>query len=394
MRYIRRDIEDELQAASRLFAALIITGPRRAGKTTLLRRLFSKASYVLLEDPDVVARVRSDPRGFLHDLKLPVILDEIQNTPELLSYIRTHIDLHPRLKGQWFITGSQEAPLMKGVTESMAGRAALFTLLPLSCVESPKVSMFYGGFPEVLAKPRVANIWYRSYVQTYLERDVRQIGAIRDLATFRRFIALVASRNGQVLNRTDFATALGMSVPTISQWLGILEMTAQIHLVPPFYEDLGKRLIKSPKLYFVDSGLLCYLLGIDSAKALERSPFLGSIFEGFVASEFVKQQINGGRQRAIYFFRDQQGLEVDFLVPGGDKKLMLVEAKVSRTATPHMATSLERLGKTLAGYEVKKVLVYRPIGERTQHGTLRPGIKAMALHDALRMIPGHHGLET
>jgi predicted AAA+ superfamily ATPase len=194
MRYVRRFLEQELYTASKHFASLILTGPRRAGKTTLLKRLFPKTTYVLLEDPDIVARVRSSPRGFLHELRRPVILDEIQNTPESLNYVRTQIDERPTVKGQWYITGSQEAPLMKGVTESMAGRAAIFTLLPLSSAETPKVSLFMGGFPEVLAQPRAANIWYRSYVQTYLERDVRNISGIRDLATFRRFLALVASR--------------------------------------------------------------------------------------------------------------------------------------------------------------------------------------------------------
>ena len=275
---------------------------------------------------------------------------------------------------------------MKGVTESMAGRAAIFTLLPLSSAETPKVSLFMGGFPEVLAQPRAANIWYRSYVQTYLERDVRNISGIRDLATFRRFLALVASRCGQILNRTDFATALGLSVPTISQWLSILEMTAQIHLIPPFYENLGKRLIKSPKLYFVDSGLLCHLLGIDSAKTLNRSPFLGPIFEGFVASELIKQQINSGKQRALYYFRDQQGLEVDFLVPAGSKNLFLVEVKSSRTATPQMAAPLDRLSNALRSYNVQKILIHRPLEKGPHMTTIRPGIKAVSLRDGLKII--------
>ncbi len=386
MRYVRRFLEHELHTASKHFAALILTGPRRVGKTTLLKRLFPKSTYVLLEDPDIVARVRSDPRGFLHELRPPVILDEIQNVPELLNYVRTLIDERPTVKGQWYITGSQEAPLMKGVTESMAGRAAIFTLLPLSTTETPKVSLFTGGFPEVLAQPRIAKIWYRSYLQTYLERDVRNISGIRDLATFRRFIALVASRCGQTLNRTDFATALGLSVPTISQWLSILETTGQIHLIPPFYENLGKRLVKSPKLYFVDSGLLCHLLGIDSAKSLDSSPFLGPIFEGFVASELIKQQINGGKERALYYFRDQQGLEVDFLVPGGSKNLFLIEVKSSRTATPQMAAPLDRLSDALRSYKVQKLLIHRPLENGPHMTTIRPGIKAVSLRDGLKII--------
>jgi len=288
MKTIPRGLAPELRRAARAFAALIVSGPRRAGKTTLLRALFPRARYVLLEDPDVLARVRADPRLFVEETPTPVILDEIQNAPELLGYIRSRIDAAPGAKGRWLLTGSQEAPLMKGVSESMTGRAAIFHLLPLSSAESPKVSMLRGGFPEVLARPATAQIWFRSYLQTYLERDVRAIAAIRDLATFRRFLALLAARSGQLLNRSDIAAPLGVSVPTVSQWLSILETTSQLILVPPFYENFGKRLIKSPKLYFADSGLLCHLLGIESQAALERSPFLGAVFETFVASEIVR----------------------------------------------------------------------------------------------------------
>jgi predicted AAA+ superfamily ATPase len=233
-----------------------------------------------LEAPDVVARVRSDPRSVLDELRRPVILDEIQHAPELLNHVRARIDGAPSRRGDWLLTGSQEAPLMRGVTESMAGRAAVLQLLPFSHQEDRRVSWFRGGFPEVLARPRGASLWFESYVQTYLERDVRAISAIRDLSTFRRFLALVASRTGRMLNKTDLAAPLGVSVPTIAQWLGILEATAQILLVPPFFETFGKRLTKSPRLYVQDCGLACHLLGIQSADALARSPFAGAIFEG------------------------------------------------------------------------------------------------------------------
>jgi uncharacterized protein len=386
MRFVPRLLGEQLQRAARQFPALIVTGPRRAGKTTLLRRLFPAATYRLLEDPDVVARIRSDPRAFMEELRPPVILDEVQNTPEILAYVRTRIDGAPRRAGQWILTGSQDAALMKGVTESLAGRAAVFHLLPLSTEETEKVSLLRGGFPEVLARPAAGTVWFRSYVQTYLERDVRAVSAIRDLATFRRFLALLASRCGQILNRTDLAAPLGVSVPTITQWLSIMEVTAQIILVPPFFENFGKRLVKSPKLYFVDSGLACHLLGVESERELGRSPFLGALFEGFVASEILKHQVGTGRARQLYYFRDQQGLEIDFVVPAGHRRLVLVEAKASRTVVPNAGVTLDRLAAAVTGYQTSRFVVHRPQGEAARLSALRPGVQAGDLERLLALI--------
>ena len=194
MRYIPRRLEHVLRTAVRNFPAILLTGARRTGKTTLLRKTFPRAGYVLLEDPDMIGRFRADPQGFLDGLRLPVILDEVQNVPDLLNYVRSRIDARPRAMGQWLLTGSHEAPLMTGVSESMTGRAAIVHLMPLSVEESPRVTTFNGGFPEALARPSAADLWFASYVQTYLERDVRQVSNIRDLATYRRFLALAASR--------------------------------------------------------------------------------------------------------------------------------------------------------------------------------------------------------
>src|SRR4030043_127511 len=337
MRYIPRSLTKPLREAACASPALILTGPRGSGKTTLLCRCFPEASYHLLEDPDTIARIRSDPRSFLDSVRLPAILDEIQHTPELLNYIRARIDLSGKKGRGWYLTGSQESVLMKGVTESMAGRAALFHLLPLSLAESPRVSLARGGFPEVVARPKTSEVWFRSYIQTYLERDVRSLTAIRDLATFRRFLSLAAGRVGQVLNRSDLAAPLGVSVPTISEWLNILEATHLILLVPPYFENFGKRLVKSPKLYFADTGLAAHLLGLETEARLAKSIFHGPLFESFVASEIVKTQVHAGKRQEIYFFRDRQGLEVDFLVPAGGRRLFLVEAKAPRTVRPRAA---------------------------------------------------------
>lgn len=391
MRYIRRELERQVARAARGFPALILTGPRRAGKTSLLRRLYPGASYFLLEDPDVVARLRADPQGFLDSVRTPAILDEVQNVPEVLAHVRSRVDRQPRRTGQWLLTGSQEAPLMRGVSESMAGRAAVLQLLPLSSRESPRVTLLHGGYPEAVARPAHARLWFSSYLQTYLERDVRAITAVRDLATFRRFLALLATRHGQVLNRSALAAPVGVSVPTISQWLGVLETTAQILIVPPFYENLGKRLIKSPKIYISDSGLACHLLGIDTAAELAKSPFLEALFEGFIASEIVKTQVNAGSRRELYHFRDEQGLEVDFLVPGRGGSISLVECKAARTVTPAMAAAMERLAEAIRHRHPRKVpvamhLLHQAGGTGIRSTAVAPGIRAMPWPDFIKEL--------
>jgi predicted AAA+ superfamily ATPase len=377
MRYIARQLASVLLAASRHFPAVVVTGPRRGGKTTLLRKLFPKAHYVLLEDPDIQARVRSDPRAFLEELQPPVVFDEIQNAPELLAYVRTLIDTKPRRMGQWLFTGSQETPLMRGITESMAGRAAILQLLPLSLAETAKVDLLHGGFPEVLARPQARSLWFASYLQTYLERDVRAITNVRDLVTFRRFLALLASRHGQVLNKTDLAAPLGVSVPTIGEWLSILEVTGQIILVPPYFENFGKRLIKSPKIYWGDSGLACYLLGVTSSAELERSPFLGALFEGFVAAEILKSQANQGMRKELYYFRDQQGLEVDFLVPRPNSNLWLVEAKAGKTVRPAMAAPLLSLRRASPKRSGRLIVVHRKSRSQLPTAAIAGGVEAL-----------------
>ena len=382
MRYVPRTLEGSIVSAARSFPAVVLTGPRRAGKTWLLRHLFPSASYHLFEDPDIVARFRHDPQGFLDGVRLPAILDEIQNVPEVFNYVRSRIDRTPRRTGRWFLTGSQEAGLMGNVAESMAGRAAVLHLWPMSVRETPKVSLLRGGYPEVLARPRASSLWFSSYLQTYLERDVRAISAIQDLVSFRRFLSIVASRHGQVLNKSDLAAPLGMSVPSVGRWLDILEATNQILIVPPYFENFGKRLIKSPKVYVADSGMACHLLGIETETELGKSPFLGALFEGFIAAEIVKAQVNAGRRRELYYFRDQQGLEVDFVVPVRGGGVRLVEAKASATVTPRMALPMQGLAaawkrRSGARGAVQMFVVHRAARAAPSSRAIAPGVQAI-----------------
>jgi len=233
-------------------------------------------------------------------------------------------------------------------------------------------------------------LWFSSYIQTYIERDVRAIVNVRDLATFRRFLALLASRHGQVLNKTDLAAPLGVSVPTIGDWLHVLEITGQIMLVPPYFENFGKRLIKSPKVYLGDSGLACYLLGIATQAELERSPFLGPLFEGFVAAEILKSQVNQGRRKELYHFRDQQGLEVDFLFPSGGS-LWMAECKASKTVRPAMAGPMESLRRAMGKHApVRMTVVHRASTTAPPSRVVAPGVEALhvkAFVDALAAKP-------
>lgn len=377
MRYVSRALEPVLQKAARLFPCIVLTGPRRVGKTCLLRRIFPKATYVLMEAPDAVARFQADPVGFLDSLSLPAILDEVQNVPEIFNYVRERIDARPRQVGRWFLTGSQEAGLMRGITESMAGRAAVLHLAPLSVGESSKVEILSGGFPEVLARPAAKDLWFSSYLQTYLERDVRSVLEVQNLGLFRRFLALVASCHGRVLNKTDLAAPLGLSVPGITKWLDVLWVTGQIFLIPPFYENLGKRLIKSPKLYLADSGFACFLLGIRSRRELERSPYLGAIFEGAVAAEIFKRQSNMGRPRELYYFRDQQGLEVDFIVPTGQGRCWLAEAKAAKTVWPDDAKPMRHLAGKLGQKCLGSWILHRAGSLPEGSPVVAPGVKKM-----------------
>lgn len=361
--------------AMKSFPAIVVTGPRQSGKTTLLKMLFSKTHrFVTLEDPDVRIRAKEDPLHFLEQYEPPVIIDEIQYVPELLSYIKTRIDQR-RKPGQWLFTGSQNFILMQGISQSLAGRAAVLSLLPFSFSErigqgeisrevatwlkelnsgqkcDDKVSlsevMLRGNYPEIASKRSVdRQLWCGSYISTYLERDVRNLAQIGDLSQIERFLKLCATRTGQLLNLSELAKEIGMSVPTVKRWLSILETGYQVYLLYPYYKSVGKRLVKSPKLYFNDTALASYLLGLHDRETLINSPNFGNLFETMVVTDFLKRFLHSGQMPSMYYMRTRDGLEVD-LVLESDQKLHLFEIKSAMTILPKHASSLLKINSDL-----------------------------------------------
>jgi len=347
--YIHRAIEKPLKEALSQFPAVLITGPRQAGKSTLLQHTLKNYHYVTLDDPMIRAMANNDPELFLSTHDTPLIIDEIQYAPELLSYIKMSIDKNRREHGRFVLTGSQTFQLMKGVSESLAGRIAILQLYPLSW-EEIDVSPFedkrvakqivQGFYPQFFAEPHTDwNLWYSSYIATYLERDVRNIKSISDLGRFQTFLSLLAARAGNLLNMAEIGKECGISQPTVKDWISILESTYIIFILKPFHNNRTKRLVKSPKIYFVDTGLLCYLLGIDSGERLLRASVGGHIFENMVIVEFMKR-LSKIPQRVEYsFYRTASGVEVDLVVERGGK-MEAYEIKFAKTLSRDMAQQL------------------------------------------------------
>jgi hypothetical protein len=381
---IPRTLEKTIRSAMKTFPAVLVTGPRQSGKTTLLKERFGRSHrFISLEDPDLRRLIEEDPRGFLRENPPPVILDEIQYIPQLLHYIKSGIDLDRR-PGQWLLSGSQSFPLMQGVSQSLSGRVAVLSLLPLSLGESRELGgnpadlesilkgLFYkstrmartkphppptplenwilrGGYPEIRLDPEVdRQIWMAGYIQTYLERDVRQMVNIGDLNTFHRFLRLMAARTGQILNMSDLARDVGMSVPTIKKWISILEASYQIFLLPPHFNNLGKRVIKSPKVYFLDTGIASYLMGLHAEEPLKRGPMMGPLFETLVVSEWVKAFYHRGERPELYYWRSKTGLEVDLLI-NRNGRLYPLEVKATSTLLPGHAESLLKWKELASG---------------------------------------------
>lgn len=333
-----RQLQTTLQRLAKAFPVVAITGSRQSGKTTLARQFFSGLKYVSLEDPAELAFAHEDPRGFLARFATGAVFDEAQRWPALFSFLQGMVDEN-RTPGRFVLTGSQQFGLLAGITQSLAGRVGMTRLLPLSLLEIPPdrvgtldEMLLRGGYPALYSGAVDSSDWLASYVATYVERDVRQVLEVRELMVFQRFLKLCAARTGQLLNLNALAGEAGISHSTARAWMSVLESGDIVHMLPPYHRNFGKRLVKTPKLYFLDVGLACWLLGIRSSDVLTVHPTRGALFETLVVSEFLKQRFNLGKPADLYFWRDNSGLEADLLFER-EGRLQMVEIKSGQTVT-------------------------------------------------------------
>jgi predicted AAA+ superfamily ATPase len=374
---VDRDIEPRLKSLARQFPAIVLTGPRQSGKSTVCKKVFANLPYATLESPDVRAFSLEDPRAFLKQFPQGAVLDEIQNSAALSSYLQEVIDREPA-PGRWILTGSHNLSVMESTSQSLAGRSAVVYLLPLSRHEvvefshHPKTlneTLLAGGYPRIFDRELRPADWLASYVATYLERDVRSISNIGDLVTFQRFVQLSAGRISQLLNLSSLASDCGVSQPTAKAWASVLEASFIAFRLPSYHGNVSKRLIKMPKLHFYDTGLACWLLGLRNTAQLDLHPLRGAIFESWVVSEITKQRYNRGESNGIYFFRDRAGLESDVLVQGR-KTLKLVEVKAGQTIASDWAANSLKIREMFARTKqaVSCVVVYGGAQRQERNG--------------------------
>jgi len=377
-----------LKAAARDYPIVTILGPRQSGKTTIAQTAFPDKPYVTLENPAVLERATVDPESFLNQYQNGAILDEVQRLPILLSWLQGIVD-EDSTPGRFILTGSYQSELKKGVAQSLAGRTAIFKLLPLSLSELASAGHSFslwddvlaGGYPRLRERNMDISLFHSSYLATFLERDLGAQIKVRDLNQFRDFLRLLAGRTGQLINFSSLGNDLGASASTMRLWLSVLEASWIIFQLPPWYENFGKRVIKSPKVYFTDTGLACNLLGIETAEQLSRDPIAGGLVENFAIAEYVKHRWNQGKDARIHFFRDRHGSEVDLLVSRGNN-LIPIEIKASRSFTASHLKGIKRF-RSLAGDRVTdSYLVYAGDMRGEVSGVQLLGFDELAVVDA------------
>ncbi len=363
MNWIARELKDEITALSAYFQVLTITGPRQSGKTTLCRNLFPEYAYVNLEDVEIRERIQRDTKSFLEHYPEGLIIDEAHHYPDLFSYVQVCVDEHPERK--FILTGSSNFSLLQNITQSLAGRTAVLNLLPLSLHElgdriketDTDTLLLRGGYPAVWAKGIPPEKLYQNYYTTYIERDVRQLVHIKDIQLYQKFIRLAAGRIASEYNASALAGEVGTSVPTINSWFGTLAASYIAYTLPPYYENMGKRLTKTPKLYFYDTGLACHLLGIENETQLRNHPLRGNLFENMVVNEAVKSRFNRGKQPNLYFFRDKSGKEVDLLYSVADC-FYAYEIKSAQTFHTDFAKGLDYVRKIFGKRILQSGVIY------------------------------------
>lgn len=367
---INRTLEDAIRENLNYFSVVTVTGPRQSGKTTLIKSMFPELPYFSLENPDTKEMAMTDPVAFLAQGTGGMILDEVQNTPVLLSYLQGVVDEHPQRK--FILSGSSQFSLQSSITQSLAGRTAVLELLPLSLQElldndtdiSVADRMIYSGFyPSVHADMNIPRLFYPAYVRTYLERDVRGFLQISDLYRFQTFLKLCAGRIGSLFNASELSNEVGVAVNTIRAWLSVLQASYIVFMLHPYFENTRKRLTKTPKLYFYDTGLACYLMGIENDRQLSTDRMRGHLFENMVIADMMKQRANAGREAGLMFYRDSNGNEVDLLVPKGTG-IEAYEIKSSATYSPSFETVFHKLPEQLSSQLTRRAVIYNGSQER------------------------------
>lgn len=368
--YIHRKIEETILEASKYFSVIAVSGPRQSGKSTLLTQLFPLYEKYSLKDLNILDYAKNDPIAFLNQTDEGMFIDEIQRCPQLLDYIQGIVDNNP--KRHFALSGSSNFEVMKNLSESLAGRAGVFDLLPMSIQEvTGKVDLdnlnqilYNGLYPSICAKKNIAKFFYPSYVRTYLEKDVRDLLQIKDQIRFTKFLKLCAARIGSLFNASELGAEVGVSSKTISHWLSVLQASYLITLLPPYYENIPKRLVKTPKLYFNDPGLACYLLDIESPQQLDRDKMRGAIFENMIVMEAIKHRYNMGLEGGVFFYRDSNQNEVDLLIKQ-EGELTAIEVKSSMTYSSSFEKALTQIEGWIKTPISKKAIVYSGDFENT-----------------------------